>query len=505
MQVYQMLSFSPLENLPTELLDNILRRLSLEDQLKIRLVSRILARAAAPFSFQTIPLWLGVESLERLTALSEHLRLSQYVRKIVVSPIRFVEVARRAAHLKIAYDRHLDTLQYARTVYRPTLEYMISVIGRAIADLDAWQSGLDSPNASFGTCSWLETRAYGEYVASQNCLEHNCQGTDILTKALRRFSHLKVIDIDYHNDRIGSGELLRVFGEGCSAPTCSSYGDPDTKRMLVRDTEHTAFVLFQALRGSYTKLEVLHLGENDDFFGRESRYLPQSFFSDDGSDCTGNKIRCLPAPQCDSIFSELRELRIGSKGFLRSGYTSTLMQSHDTIRYILCSAPMLETVKIEELDARIDKPLSSLFEGLTLCRLRHFEVSGTPISPAALLDFFLRHRSTLVMTHVSHIYKQYEDDDEDWEDEEYGEELWSPFLRRLRCFDFPCLSVFTITECNQQEDGVEVQEYVLRLTDIEPLAQAREMALQDERQRKEDERGIGYRLSSLMCVEARSS
>ena len=64
---------------------------SREDLHKIRLVNKSLATAAAPFLLQTFSVWIELESLDALTGVSEHLLLSQYVKKIAFSPMRFFE------------------------------------------------------------------------------------------------------------------------------------------------------------------------------------------------------------------------------------------------------------------------------------------------------------------------------------------------------------------------------------------------------------------------------
>lgn len=297
----------------------------------------------------------------------------------------------------------------------------------------------------------------------------------ILSEAFTRFPHLEVIDVDYYDDHIGSGELLRVLGSQCSEClqlTTRNYPNPCSESMLRRDTEYTAFVIFRALQASDTQLVVLQLGCHEDFVGSESQYLPRCFFADyeEVNPCF------LPDLDYDSIFSRLRELRVGAKGFQRCGYNTSLSQKYITIRFVLRSASLLEVVRFEELDDSFgNEPtsLGSLFEGVTLRHLRHLDVSGTQTQPDCLVDLFQRHGSTLVEVHLRHLYRDY-GNEWDSDDDEFGEGFWSPFLGRLRKMAFPCLKVFTITECDEHEDELELQDYVLCKTEVDPLAQERE-------------------------------
>ena len=68
-----------LDRLPAELLHNILQRLAPSDDnvhrlalRNLRLMNRLLADLAAPLLFDTIPLWLSLQSLTNLSRLSEH-------------------------------------------------------------------------------------------------------------------------------------------------------------------------------------------------------------------------------------------------------------------------------------------------------------------------------------------------------------------------------------------------------------------------------------------------
>lgn len=165
MQVYQLLVFSPLERLPKELLHEILVDLSKEDLLGLRRVSKTLARETAPFLFQIIPAWLGSKSLERLTALSEHPQISQYIGKIVVSPLRFVEIVRRAACFKMAHASQLNACQGATIAScqgRLETIYNSNVRDGVAHYFEAWQSGLECPMTPLCPCVWQKIKFYGD-------------------------------------------------------------------------------------------------------------------------------------------------------------------------------------------------------------------------------------------------------------------------------------------------------------------------------------------------------
>lgn len=87
-----------METLPRELVRAIIRDQSREDLHNVRLVNRIFAAEASPFLFHTVPVWISLKSLDHFTCLSEHPILSQYVEKVVFSPLRFVEYKDEAAY-----------------------------------------------------------------------------------------------------------------------------------------------------------------------------------------------------------------------------------------------------------------------------------------------------------------------------------------------------------------------------------------------------------------------
>lgn len=80
-----------MENLPPELLAKVIQELPRCDLPSLRLINRTFAAAAEPFVFHTIPLWIESKSLETLTSISEHPRLSQYVKTIAFSPFRYLQ------------------------------------------------------------------------------------------------------------------------------------------------------------------------------------------------------------------------------------------------------------------------------------------------------------------------------------------------------------------------------------------------------------------------------
>lgn len=80
-----------MDTLPHEVVRQIVCGHSRADLKLIRLVNKTLASAAAPPLFHTVPVWMNLDSLTHFTALSEHDVLSQYVKKVVLSPLRFLE------------------------------------------------------------------------------------------------------------------------------------------------------------------------------------------------------------------------------------------------------------------------------------------------------------------------------------------------------------------------------------------------------------------------------
>ena len=78
-----------MDRLPQEVLQLIVEDLPRDDLISVRIVNKALASAAAPTLFRSIPLWLGISGLEGINGISEHSTLSQYVKEIVCSPVRF--------------------------------------------------------------------------------------------------------------------------------------------------------------------------------------------------------------------------------------------------------------------------------------------------------------------------------------------------------------------------------------------------------------------------------
>ena len=129
--------------------------------------------------FEDIPLWMGIKSLQRITALSKCSHLRGHVKHIVASGLRFVE--------------HQDGDAYLAKV-KDTLELLTDE----------------------SSCSALRfgqhKAAYHAALEAQRYLTANILDLKILTRAFRGFPNLAIITYDHFNNVIGSRELVENFG-----------------------------------------------------------------------------------------------------------------------------------------------------------------------------------------------------------------------------------------------------------------------------------------------------
>ncbi|MCJ1457003.1 hypothetical protein MMC28_007369 [Mycoblastus sanguinarius] len=215
-----------LDEVPPELLRMVLELLSRKDLYNLRLTSKSLASAAALSLFHTITIWLGLKSLEGLTGISEHHHLSQYVRKIIFCPLRFVE-----------FD---DESEYTKKL-KDWLEYD--------------SSSLNSHAPSYGR----HLSAYKSYMEAQKYLTKHAMDVKILSRALRGLPQLESIVVDPWNDHIGSTEIHHAFGT-------SRLGD-----FLTKDGLHALPVLIQALSALERKTRYFRIGEDEELWYNISR------------------------------------------------------------------------------------------------------------------------------------------------------------------------------------------------------------------------------------------
>ena len=204
MHVYQLLSFSPLERFPRELLFGIVSTLPRQDLFRVRLVSKTLATAAASSLFQTMPVWLGHKSLERFIAISNHSQLSQHVTETVFSPLRFIDYG--------SADQYLDQI-------------------RSSANSGSWEDFQVLTSAD-------HIAAYESYIETQRHLSSQGIDSRILIDGMKRLPQLSSITVDFLNFNIGCLELMNAFGT------------LEAGLLLTYDCEHLLALIFGAMVAS---------------------------------------------------------------------------------------------------------------------------------------------------------------------------------------------------------------------------------------------------------------
>ena len=429
MHVYQLLSFSPLEKFPRELLDDIASTLPRQDLFHVRLVSKTLATSAAPSLFQTIPVWLGCKSLEQFKAISNHDQLSQYVQEIVFSPLRFIDYG--------SAEQYIDQ-------------------ARKLASHQSFWEDLTSAE---------HIAAYEIYIKAQRRL---CsEGTDfkILIDGMRRLPQLSCITVDFLNFNIGSLELM------------SSFGTLNAGLSLTYDCEHLLPLVFGAMAASKATIKTFKLGEHEEFrqdysqgFGTPSSLLEPLNPAQTGersrprtisSEALFNTFYLADEPNGRKTLGNLRALEISSIE-TNSDHGGELGETMAGIRQLIGLSPNLEKVTLGEISDKVSGEMPSLigvFGSCKLAYLQKLDMSNYESEESDMVCFFRRHVATLVEIRLS------------WMTLKGGD--WSSLLTQLREVTFLRLQHFVLNDCYDNEVDLEVQDYVLWRTDFDPIIEAR--------------------------------
>ena len=432
---------SAMERLPQELLRFIVQDVPYESLEHLRLVNQAFAAAAAPPLFRSIPVWISVRSLERLTALSEHPQLFKYPRQILFSPISFIDYEN-----DVLYEDRIKNFLEHRHQYLS--ENMLAL---ALAK---------------------HMSAYRGYIEMQRFLSMNALDVRILSRAFSRLPHLETLQVGLWDPRIGSAEVSHAFG-------AFNPGD-----LLTFECSHTLPVLIKSLAASATKIKAFKLvgdglrchqdmrrsiehfwlvmspllqilyglvGQFSFPAGLSTRALSETF-------CAENIDTCKDALLC------VRELRIGSIGseadnpLCRSMIISAL---HKLMQYAQC----LEVITLDGL--WIDRPgaflrhsLDILMPSNVLNSIQELNMRYYDTTIVALCDLFRQNRYTIIKAHFEHV--------------RITESDWSTALTQLRTIDFPRLKVFTLSRCNELKADLQVQDYILKKTNTAPLEDKRE-------------------------------
>lgn len=432
MHVYQLPSFSPLEKLPCELLYDILITLPRQDLFPVRLVSKTLATAAASSLFQTIPVWLGIKSLERFKAISEHPQLSRYVKEIVFSPLRFIDYG--------SGDQYFDQ-------------------ARNLADQRfSWKD-------SHLLTSSGHIAAYESYIEAQRRLSSQGMDSKILIDGMRRLPQLSSITVDFLNFNIGCLELM------------SAFGTLNAGLSLTYDCEHLLPLIFGAMVASRAAIKSFKLGEYEEFrqdhsqvFGTKCSLLdslgpgqagersrPQTI----SSEALLNTSYLADEPNGRKALGQLRALEISSIGTaLHDG--EDLGETMTAIHQIIGLSPNLEELVLGEINDKVSRDMPSLigvFGSTKLQYLQKLDMYNYESEPNDMVHFFRRHADTLVGIRLG------------WMTLLIGD--WSSLLTRLRQVTFRRLRHFVLNDCDDNEVDLEVQDYILGKTDFDPIVEAR--------------------------------
>ncbi|CAF9925142.1 hypothetical protein IMSHALPRED_006392 [Imshaugia aleurites] len=429
-----------MDRLPQELLDLIAEVVNYEDLEPLRLVNKAFAAAAAPSLFEVIPLWIGNRSLERLTAISKHPQLSQYPKEIFFSPLRF-----------IGYDND--------TFYEDKAKVWLE----------------DQPaSPSTHACTLGEhMSAYRSYIEAQQLLSSNDLDVKILSRAFSLLSRVQVLHVDYDDTYIGSTELIHAFGtfRARDLLTCSGH--------------HTLPVLLQALAASSLKVKVFELGSDitytysstDCRVGNYSKgaslQRPQQSISEaDFSYPDGISILALSRTfcaenfdMCNNAFSGLRKLHVGGIRVTQDD-DATLSRIAAALRSLMQCALCIESVTLEEiwlyhhLEAVPQPTMSSVlphgFNNIKQLDVQYYETTAE-----FLCDFFGRHRTIVKVDFYSVTITG---------------SNWSTALKQLRTLDLVLLEVFILSFHDSAGHDVQVQDYILKRTDKDPLVEERKQS-----------------------------
>ncbi|KAG8530223.1 uncharacterized protein KY384_004723 [Bacidia gigantensis] len=196
----------------------------------VRLVNKRFADATSPLLFSTIPLWIGLKSVQKLIAISKHPLLSKYVHTIQFSTLQFTGTP----------SEHLGSTENLFT-YSYSNDYLFK-------DLQACSTNL-------------------KYAAEQAALHTGEFAKSALTKALEQFDSLRVFSIVLQSPWIGAKEVNQAFSEFHTAD-------------ITFNDEKPLIVALKALDESGRKLTSLQVRETDvvNHGGDQISTCPQSHF-----------------------------------------------------------------------------------------------------------------------------------------------------------------------------------------------------------------------------------
>ena len=428
--------------------------LSRQDLRNLRLVNKHFYHFATPVLFQAVPFWLGLSSLEHLTLISEHPQMygvlpfyapysdylprhsSQYVTKLVFSPLRFVK-------------------------FKDPFPYQSSVRNRL--ERDTFSHNVFS--LSFGK----HIAAYKSYVEAQDYLSKKSQDTKILTRALRRLPGLKDVTVVFENEKIGAREIMSAFG--------LLNGNEVTL-----DSEYTLPVLIEALSESERQLSVFNLVsvESTPFelycMSRRrfnDKHEPRfKYVSESPVNVTttaiGNAFCGGSIEMRQKVIRLMRELRV----FTMSGLRTDRIDNIPFDRWSRSLEPIVAFASgLEELDitAKVTPEgdhqqlhLPSIIHDTTSFRhLRYLRLEHVVSPEPLLIKLFTGCSRSLFSVVLLDVRVT-------------GGGSWSDVFRKSRNADFNTLYDFRLLHCGGAKGLVYAQNYLKRLTSKDPIAECNE-------------------------------
>lgn len=403
-----------MEKLPQEILHKIVEYQRREDLHKIRIVNKSLSSAAAPFLFHTIPLWISLESLDALSHISEHPLLAGYVRKIVFSPLRFIEWKDESA-LRASVR---DALEYSPLSQNP---HAIS-LGKYIA--------------SYRKYFWLQRYLASEFLAAK-----------MLSRAFAKLPRLEILDVDSWSS-IAMKRLFEDFG--------------DHKGIAICTCEDTMSIIFRALSSSSTRITSFKLGHSEDFSDKDLHPNHRRLKGSNNS-ISGALIRTFREPDnlgCREVLSDLRHLEITDFDSPIKVSLATRDKVSRAIREIFKYSFKMESIVIGglEFDDFTDTPKPFFNDFVTPYDISHLNTLklGLCQSNSDDVGSFFRFRAEDIR-HVELYEITITDAD------------WSTVLARLRDTKFPKLEDFILTYCIDCIDDLGARDYIVRRTDVDPI------------------------------------
>lgn len=426
--------------LPNEIISLIVEHLPRDDLSQARHVGKVFAAIAAPRLFETIPLWLGLRSLQALTQLSHHHQLRHCVKAIVFSPLRFVD-----------HDRKDEDEDEG--------EGEVTYLSRTRSRIR-----LSTDSSSLSELLFLKHRsAYHAFIEDQRNLTVDELDVSILTHAFEQLPKLENIVLDHGNTTIGANLLHRKLGPFDSAD------------LLTCDCLHPLPVLLRAMATAGVELRSFTIGMMPGFAACGSQTA--SLLTRDGS--WSHKSSRRPESidpktlaktfQDDDIcpwhmFNHLRKFKIQEIETDEEDIKATHYLGVATSQ-LLEMASGLESVTIGRLGS-LDDPqtpnlfVHKLFKGSPRSRLRHLDLSDLKAKHQSLVRFIRSQAPVLELIFLRYI--------------ELVDGTWSSALTKLRTTRFPALRRFELHGCSDpgfhgdQEKSTFVTDYILRKTDDTP-------------------------------------